>query len=73
MFGLFFHTYYFPFTSDDTLQAVPSIADLNNLIVAKMEDKYHLFRVAVGLDEYYLNRVCTEYPACQKRFNEVFN
>ena len=52
---------------------MPSIADLNNLIGAKIEDKYHLFGVAVGLEEGYLNSLRTDYPTCQERFNQVFN
>ena len=43
------------------------------LIGAKIEDKYHLFGTAVGLEEGYLNSLCTDYPTCQERFNQVFN
>ena len=59
--------------SEAKLQTVPSIADLNNLIGAKIEDKYHLFGVAVGLEEGYLNSLRIDYPTCLERFNQVFN
>ena len=52
---------------------MPSIADLNDLIGAKIEDKYHLFGVAVGLEEGYLNSLRIDYTSCQERFNQVFN
>ena len=52
---------------------MPSIADLNNLIGAKIEDKYHLFGMAVGLEEGYLNSLHIDYTSCQDRFNQVFN
>ena len=64
---------YLSLVSDDKLQKVPSITDLNNLIGAKIEDKYHLFGVAVGLEQGYLNSLRTDYPTCQERFNQVFN
>ena len=63
----------FSTVSDDKLQAVPSIAVLNDLIGAKIEDKYHLFGVAVGLEEGYLNSLRIDYSTCQDRFNQVFN
>ena len=72
LFSLF-STHLCTSVSDDTLQAVPSIVDLNNLIGAKIEDKYHLFGVAVGLEEGYLKSLRTDYPNCQERFNQVFN
>ena len=28
--------------------------------------------MAVGLEEGYLNSLCTDYPTCQERFNQVF-
>ena len=72
LFGLF-STYLCPSVLDDKLQAVPSIAVLNDLIGAKIEDKYHLFGVAVGLEDSYLNSLRIDYPTCQERFNQVFN
>ena len=63
----------FSTVSDDKLQTVPSIAVLNDLIGAKIEDKYHLFGVAVGLEESYLNSLRIDYSTCQERFNQVFN
>ena len=64
---------YLSLVSNDTLQASPFIADLNNLIGAKIEDKYHLFGVAVGLEQGYLNSLYSDYPNCRERFNQVFD
>ena len=69
---VYFHTSLSSVT-DDKLQEVPSIAILNDLIGAKIEDKYHLFGVAVGLEDNYLNSLRIDYPNCQERFNQVFN
>ena len=38
----------------DVLKGKPSITALNNLVGAKIEDKYQLFGVAIGLNEGYL-------------------
>ena len=59
--------------SDDKLREIPSVAVLNDLIGAKIEDKYHLFGVAVGLEEGYLNSLRIDYLNGQDRFNQVFN
>ena len=56
----------------DTLEGKPSIAALNNLVGAKIEDKYHLFGVAIGLNEGYLRGLDIDYTTCQERFNQIF-
>ena len=53
--------------------SAPSIADLNRLVGAKIQDKYHLFGTAVGLEEGYLNSLRVDYPTCQDRFSRLFD
>ena len=55
------------------LNSAPSIAELNRLVGAKIQDKYHLFGTAVGLEEGYLNSLRVDYPTCQDRFSQLFD
>ena len=52
--------------------SAPSIADLNRLLGAKIQDKYHLFGTAIGF-EGYLNSLHVDYPTCQDRFSRWFD
>ena len=52
--------------------SAPSIADLNRLVGAKIQDKYHLFGTAIGF-EGYLNSLHVDYPTCQDRFSQWFD
>ncbi|XP_003385845.2 PREDICTED: uncharacterized protein LOC100633676 [Amphimedon queenslandica] len=61
-----------PTLPNSVLEAEPSLPALNNLVGAKIEDKYHLFGIAVGLNEGYLKGLDKDYPTCQERFNQVF-
>ena len=54
------------------LEAEPGLPALNNLLGAKIEDKYHLFGIAVGLNEGYLRGLDKDYATCQERFHQVF-
>ena len=58
--------------TDSVLEAEPNLRALNNLVGSKIEDKYHLFGIAVGLNEGYLRGLDKDYPTCQERFNQVF-
>ncbi|XP_019862554.1 PREDICTED: uncharacterized protein LOC109591219 [Amphimedon queenslandica] len=61
-----------PTLPNSVLEAEPSLPALNNLVGAKIEDKYHLFGIAVGLNEGRLRGLDKDYPTCQERFNQVF-
>ena len=54
------------------LEAEPGLPALNNLLGAKIEDKYHLFGIAVGLNEGFLRGLDKDYTTCQERFHQVF-
>ena len=47
--------------------------DMINLVATKIQDKYHLFGAAVGLDESYLRALLIDYPNCLLRFVAVLH
>ena len=49
----------------------PSMPDLINLVAAKIEDKYHSFGIAVGINDGFLRSLLTDQPNCMDRFIAV--
>lgn len=43
------------------------------MVAKKIEDKYYLFGLAVGLNDGYLRSLMTDYPTCLDRFIAVID
>ena len=55
-----------------SLMEPPSEQDFIKFVAEKIQDKYKLFGIAVGLDNSYLQSLRVDYHTCMERFIEVF-
>ena len=53
------------------LNSAPNLPELINLVAAKIEDKYHLFGIAVGINDGFLRSLLIDQPNCMDRFIAV--
>ena len=55
------------------MSSTPEIADLVNIVVSNIEDKYCVFGTLIGLKNCSLRAIERERPYCKERFIEVLH
>lgn len=55
------------------MSSTPEIADLVNVVVSNIEDKYCVFGTLIGLKNCSLGAIERERPNCKERFIEILH